>query len=82
MRSTMIRAACIDKAVRLRKVLSGTREQVTDSPVHDHLNGETIASYDIDPGDTIEAVVCALLLVPLSITCVAIIGALRAVSGR
>ena len=85
MRLTVNHVRDTRNAVDLRKVLSGTREQVTDSPERrgaDDLNGETIASYDIDPGDTIEAVVCALLLVPLSITCVVIIGALRAVSGR
>jgi hypothetical protein len=51
-----------------------------------NLNKETVdgvrVSYSIDPGDTIEAVVCAILLVPLSVACVAIVGALRVLGAR
>lgn len=46
------------------------------------LNDGVRARYDIDPRDTVEAVVCALILVPLSIACVVIVGMLRAVGSK
>lgn len=82
MRSTVNHVQSTRNAVDLRKSVSGTREQRGGTLNGTPLNGETIISHDIDPGDTIEAVVCALLLVPLSITCVVIIGALRVLGSK
>lgn len=42
---------------------------------------EVRASYDIDPGDTVEAIVCALILAPLSVALVAL-GALVRMATR
>lgn len=49
------------------------RDRLTD--------GETRVRYDIDPGDTVEAIVCALILAPLSVALVAI-GALVRMATR
>lgn len=83
MRSTLI-AQCMDcKAARCRMSSSGSRVQVTDTPARrgaGDLNGETRARYDIDPGDTIEAIACALILAPLSVALVAIGALVRMVA--
>lgn len=78
----MIRAACIDKAAR--GILSRRRSDVQAGTAR-HTSAEqdgVVTSYDIDPGDTIEAVVCALLLVPLSVACVVLIGVVRACGAK
>lgn len=62
-----------------------SREQVTHAPERVRpasAEHGVRASYDIDPGDTVEAVVCALLLVPLSIVCVVLVGLCRAAGAR
>jgi hypothetical protein len=80
MRSTLI-ADCTDcNAARCRFADQCSREQVTDTPERRHLNDGVRASYDISPGDTFEAVVCALILAPLSVALVAIGAIIRMAS--
>ena len=82
MRSTVSYVRSTRNGERLRKSCSGNPVQVDGTLNGTPLNGAVRARYDVDPGDTIEAVVCALLLVPMSIRCVVIIGALRAMGAR
>lgn len=82
MRPSLIAECTECNSERCRFRVTCTREHVTRAPERAPLNDrETRASYDIDPGDTVEAIVCALILAPLSVALVAI-GALIRMASR